>query len=130
MIVIRHVTKRFGAATALDGVTASIEQGEFTVLLGANGSGKTTLLRCLAGLLTFDGTITIGGRDVTRDGKAARRLIGYVPQRPSFPPDLTCGEVVDLFAQLRGLPNGDESWLGRVGLQAHAGAAVRTLSGG
>jgi ABC-type multidrug transport system ATPase subunit len=130
VIAIRNLTKRFGAIAALEGITASVERGEFTVLLGSNGAGKTTLLRCLAGLLAFEGTVTIGGCDVASEGKAARRFIGYVPQRPSFPPDLTCAEALDLFARLRGLPRGDASWLARVGLDAHAGAAVRTLSGG
>ncbi|HET8679342.1 MAG TPA: ABC transporter ATP-binding protein [bacterium] len=130
MIAIRDLRKRFGAITALDGITASITRGEFAVLLGSNGAGKTTLLRCLMGLLAFEGTIEIGGCDVVRDGKGARRLIGYVPQRPSFPQDLNCDEVLSLFALLRGLPSGDASWLARVGLQAHASTAVRTLSGG
>ncbi len=130
MIAIRDLTKRFGATTALDRVTATIEPGAFAVLLGSNGAGKTTLLRCLAGLLAFEGAATVGGHDVLNDGKAARRLIGYVPQRPSFPPDLTCLEVLDLFARLRGLRRGDAEWLTRVGLEAQTDAAVRTLSGG
>lgn len=130
MIAIRDLCKRFGTTTVLDGITASIEEGEFALLLGSNGAGKTTLLRCLLGLLRFEGAITIGGRDVTRDGRAARRLIGYVPQRPSFPPDLTCGEVLDLFARLRGLRRGDADWLARVGLSPHVDAAVHVLSGG
>jgi ABC-type multidrug transport system ATPase subunit len=117
MIVIRDLTKRFGPTTALDRVTATIEPGAFAVLLGSNGAGKTTLLRCLAGLLTFEGAATIGGHDVLNNGKAARRLIGYVPQRPSFPPDLTCLEALDLFARLRGLRRGDAAWLTRVGLE-------------
>jgi ABC-type multidrug transport system ATPase subunit len=130
MIEIRRLTKRFGAMTALDTVTASIEPGEFAVLLGSNGAGKTTLLRCLAGLLAFEGAAAVGGHDVLSDGKAARRLIGYVPQRPSFPSELSCLETLDLFARLRDLPRGDPAWLARVGLEAQAGDAVRTLSGG
>jgi ABC-type multidrug transport system ATPase subunit len=130
MIELRRLTKRFGALAALDAVTATIARGEFVVLLGSNGAGKTTLLRCLAGLLAFEGEAAVGGCDVVREGKAARRLIGYVPQRPAFPPELTCLEVLDLFARLRGLPRGDPAWLARVGLEAQAGDAVRTLSGG
>jgi len=130
VIAIRDLTKRFGATTALDRVTTTIEPGAFAVLLGSNGAGKTTLLRCLAGLLAFEGAATVGGHDVLNDGKAARRLIGYVPQRPSFPPDLTCMDVLDLFARLRGLRRGDAAWLAHVGLDAQIHAAVRTLSGG
>jgi ABC-type multidrug transport system ATPase subunit len=130
MIVIRHVRKRFGAFLALDGVSTRIAEGAFVLLLGANGAGKTTLLRCILGLCGFDGTITVGGWDVATQGCRARALVGYVPQRPSLPPDLTCGEVLDLFARLRGRRHGDRAWLARVGLAAIEAAAVRTLSGG
>lgn len=130
MIAVRDLVKQFGPIPALDRISLSIEPGEFIILLGPNGAGKTTLLRCLAGLLAFQGVITVGGHDVASDGPAARRLIGYVPQRPVFPPDLTCTEVLDLFARLRGLPRGDASWLARVGLEPQAAVAVRTLSGG
>jgi len=56
--------------------------------------------------------------------------VGYVPQRPALPPDLTCLDVLDLFARLRGMRAGDPAWLERVGLVAAASARVRTLSGG
>jgi ABC-type multidrug transport system ATPase subunit len=130
VIAIRDLRKRFGRVTVLDGITTRIEPGAFAVLLGANGAGKTTLLRCLMGLLTFDGHAAIGGCDVARDGRAARRLIGYVPQRPALPAELSCAEVLDLFARLRGARAGDPAWLARVGLQDARNTAVSALSGG
>ncbi len=130
MIEIVDLRKRFGATLALDGVTASVGRGEFVVLLDPNGAGKTTLLRCVLGLLTFEGTVRIGGVDVARWGRAARRVVGYVPQRPAFPPDLTCAQVLDLFARLRGQRGGDAAWLARVGLDDQARTPVRALSGG
>lgn len=130
MIEIRDLRKRFGSVTVLDGITTSIPAGEFVLLLGANGAGKTTFLRCLLGLHRYEGTITIGGLDVIREGGPARAQIGYVPQRPALPPDLTCAEVLHLFARLRGLPHADLTWLERVGLQESADAPARTLSGG
>jgi ABC-type multidrug transport system ATPase subunit len=130
VIEIRGLRKQFGHLPVLEGITASIEQGEFAVLLGSNGAGKTTLLRCVLGLLAYEGSVTVGGCDVARDGRAARRLIGYVPQRPALPSEATCSEVLDLFARLRGLARGDASWLARVGLDAQGGVAVGTLSGG
>ncbi|MDR7522875.1 MAG: ABC transporter ATP-binding protein [Armatimonadota bacterium] len=130
MIALRDVRKRFGSVAALDGITAEVPQGAFVLLLGSNGAGKTTLLRCILGLLRFDGTITVGGHDVARDGRRARALLGYVPQRPALPADLTCTEVLDLFARLRGRTRGDGAVLGRVGLEEAARAPVRTLSGG
>jgi ABC-2 type transport system ATP-binding protein len=130
VIAIRNVRKRFGPFVALEGVSAEVAEGAFTLLLGGNGAGKTTLLRCILGLHGFEGVISVGGRDVATQGRAARALLGYVPQRPSLPPDLTCSEVLDLFARLRGRSRGERAWLERVGLAASEAAAVRTLSGG
>lgn len=129
MIAIRGLSKRFGKVAAIDGITTEIAVGEFALLLGSNGAGKTTLLRCILGMHRYEGTITVGGHDAATDGRAARSLIGYVPQRPALPADLTCAEVMDLFARLRGR-RGDPVWLTRVGLEASAGAPVRILSGG
>ncbi len=130
MISIRGVSKRFGKVAAIDGITTEIADGEFALLLGSNGAGKTTLLRCILGMHRFEGTISVGGHDAAADGRAARALVGYVPQRPALPSDLTCTEVIDLFARLRGRRHGDPAWLARVGLEASAGAPVRALSGG
>ena len=74
------VVKRFGRVAAVDRVTLSIRPAETVVLWGPNGAGKTTLLRCVLGVIPFDGTLTVCGHDVRRNGKAARRLVGYVPQ--------------------------------------------------
>ncbi len=130
MIAIRGLRKRFGAFVALDDISADITAGGFTLLLGSNGAGKTTLLRCVLGLCGFSGVVTVGGKDVAAAGRHARSLIGYVPQRPALPGDLTSVEVLDLFARLRGLARGDAAGLERVGLEDRAGALVRTLSGG
>lgn len=130
MISVRGLRKRFGASMALDGISTDVAEGEFTLLLGPNGAGKTTLLRCILGLYGFEGTIAVGGRNVAREGRAARALMGYVPQRPALPADLTCAEVMDLFGRLRGRRRGDPAWLARVGLDGSAGARVGTLSGG
>jgi ABC-type multidrug transport system ATPase subunit len=130
MITIRDLRKHFGAFVALDGISTEVAGGAFVLLLGSNGAGKTTLLRCLLGLCRFDGMVHVGGRDVVTDGAGARALIGYVPQRPVLPPDATCAEAMDLFAQLRGRRRGDAAWLTRVGLADSASARVRTLSGG
>jgi ABC-type multidrug transport system ATPase subunit len=130
MIAIRGLRKRFGGFVALDGISADIAGGAFALVLGSNGAGKTTLLRCILGLSGFSGAVTVGGRDVAAAGRHARSLIGYVPQRPALPGDLTCAEVMDLFARLRGLARGDAAGLDRVGLDGRAGALVRTLSGG
>src|SRR3974377_1098640 len=83
------VSKRFGAVEAVCGLSLSIADGEFVVLLGPTGAGKTTTLRLLAGLERPDaGRVVIRGRDVTRD-VPAQRDVAFVFQQYSLYPHLT-----------------------------------------
>jgi ABC-2 type transport system ATP-binding protein len=131
MISIENVTKRFGRATAVDAVSLDIPAGDSVALWGANGAGKTTLIRCVLGLLRFKGRLSVGGRDVRRDGKRARMMIGYVPQELGFYDDLGVGEAVRFFARLKsvGVRSTDDV-LRPVGLAGHDRKRIRELSGG
>jgi ABC-2 type transport system ATP-binding protein len=92
---LRDVTKRFGAAPALDGVRLAVADGEVLALLGPNGAGKSTALSLLLGLRRPDaGTVRLYGRDPR--APAARRRVGVALQEPAFPPTLRVCEVVDL----------------------------------
>lgn len=131
MITARRVTKRFGHATAVDDVSFEMKPGEALALWGSNGAGKTTLIRCLLGVSRFRGTASIGGVDVRRRGRAARALVGYVPQELAFHDDARVGSSMLFFAHLR-MANSAEAAkaLGAVGLAGHERKRLRDLSGG
>jgi osmoprotectant transport system ATP-binding protein len=99
-----HVTKRFGAAIALDDVTISIPTGACVVLVGESGSGKTTLLRCFNRLVDPDvGTVRADGVNVaTADPVQLRRRIGYVPQDGGLLPHWRVLRNVELVLRLNG----------------------------
>ena len=84
-----HVTKRWGATTALSGATFEIGPG-VTGLLGANGAGKTTLLGLMLGLHRPDGGhIEVLGLDPWTLGPSVRARVGYAPEHDALPPDVT-----------------------------------------
>lgn len=95
------LTKRYRSGRGLLDVSFALPPGAIVSLGGPNGSGKSTLLRCLAGLATYRGEVRLLGRPLTRD-PGIRALIGYLPQAVAFPLEASVGEVIDLFAGLRG----------------------------
>jgi osmoprotectant transport system ATP-binding protein len=102
-----HVTKRFGALTALDGVSIRVLQGECVALIGESGSGKTTLLRCFNRLVVPDtGRVLVDGKDVLQlDSISLRRNVGYVPQDGGLLPHWRVGRNVELVPRLRRMPD-------------------------
>ena len=132
MISVANITKRFGSLTAVDDLSFSVHAGEAVALWGANGAGKTTALRCLLGLLPFEGRVSIAGIDVQNQGKAARGLMGFVPQELNFHDDLTVAETLTLYARLKKVPTGYDFMplLNRLDLEPHIYKPVHDLSGG
>jgi osmoprotectant transport system ATP-binding protein len=106
VLVLREVTKRFGATLALDAVSIEVRPGDTHVLLGSSGSGKSTVLRLILGLTTPDaGTVLVDGQPVaaaTRDGLVAR--MGYVVQDGGLYPHLTCFDNAALAAEAQRWP--------------------------
>ncbi len=130
MIIAKNLTKRYGKITALNNVSFTIEAGEAVALWGANGAGKTTTLRCLLGVQGFEGELTVNGINVSRNGKAARAAIGYVPQEAAFY-DMTVLETLRFYARLKKTdPQRVNDVLEQVQLTAHGSKRVNMLSGG
>jgi ABC-2 type transport system ATP-binding protein len=110
VVVIDSLSHTFARAhgappqVALDGVSAAIEPGTITGLVGPDAAGKTTLLRLIAGLLRpAGGHISVFGHDMATDAALAHPSIGYMPQRFGLYEDLSVAENLDLFADLHAM---------------------------
>ncbi|MFD1144381.1 ABC transporter ATP-binding protein [Larkinella insperata] len=102
-ILIENVSKSYGGVPAVADVSLAIRPGELFGLIGPDGAGKTTLFKILVTLLLPDqGRATVVGRDVVRDYKALRQLVGYMPGRFSLYPDLSVQENLAFFATVFG----------------------------
>lgn len=93
MLNLQHVTKRYGKTLANDDISFHIDPGEIAILLGPNGAGKSTIIKCIAGLLRFQGTITIGGHD--NKSREAKSLLAYIPETPAVYDLLTISEHLE-----------------------------------
>src|SRR5260370_3542861 len=104
VILAEGVCERYRSLIAVDHLDLSVHRGEVFCLFGPNGSGKTTFLRMLAGYISPSaGRITVAGHDVVRDGLAARRKIGYVPESVPLYGHMRVDEFLRFMAQLRGV---------------------------
>lgn len=134
MIEVENLSKRYGDFTALDNVSFSARKGEIVGLLGPNGAGKTTTMRILTGFMPpSDGTARIAGADVVTQSMAARRAVGYLPERVPVYPDMTAVEFVTFWAQLRGVKRARQAAdaaLRRVHLNDQRDTLIRQLSKG
>ena len=97
------LTKKFGLLTALDSINLQVNQGEVFGFIGPNGAGKTTAIRILLGILRpTSGLAQVFGQDAWAHAVSIHRRIAYVPGDVNLWPNLTGGEVIDLFVNLRG----------------------------
>ena len=131
---IQKLDKNFGEVKALKSVSLKIETGQIFGLLGANGAGKTTLIRLLIGSTKpSSGHLTISGFDPTKEKRAIRKLIGYMPQSPALYEDLTPRENIHFFCQAHRIENISQrvdAVIAFVGLSERAHDPVYKFSGG
>ena len=107
MLTISHVTKKYGKTAANRDISFSVGDGQIAVLLGPNGAGKSTMIKCIAGLLRYEGEITLDGHP--NKSPEAKKLLGYVPEMPAIYDLLTVNEHMELMARAYRLENWEAS---------------------
>ena len=104
LLVLRGLVKRFGNFTAVDGISLNVPAGEVLGFLGPNGAGKSTTMKMAAGFLEPDaGSAEIAGFDIARDPKAAKRVLGYLPEGAPAYGEMKVGAFLKFCAEVRGL---------------------------
>ena len=102
MIEVKHVTKKYGKAVAVEDISFSIKEGEIVGLLGPNGAGKSTTMNMLTGFIEqTEGEIIIDGYDMLKKPKKAKKEIGYMPEGVPLYTDLTVREFVQYMAEIK-----------------------------
>jgi len=103
LIELEKLSKRYGAITALERVTASID-GRIIGLLGPNGAGKSTLLKALLGLIPYEGRARVLGLEAAVQGAEIRDRVGYMPEQEAFLAGMSAVELCTYAGELSGLP--------------------------
>ena len=104
MLVVKEISKSFGAIKALENINFCLRKGEVAALLGPNGAGKTTLLRLLTGYYRPDrGNINICGFDVNQQRLDALKHLAYVPESGVLYPEMSVYEYLKFMAVIQGM---------------------------
>ena len=136
MIEVEQLRKQYGDLTAVHDVSFTVRAGEIFGLLGPNGAGKTTTIGCISTLLApTSGRIRVMGYDVVKDGIAARRSMGVVPQEIALYDDLSAEENLSYWGGAQGLRGGPlreriREVLDLTGLRDRAREPIKRYSGG
>jgi ABC-2 type transport system ATP-binding protein len=135
ILSIQGLSKTYaGGREALKRVDLEIEKGEIFALLGPNGAGKTTLINIVCGIVTpTQGRVTVGGHDILADSRAARSMIGLVPQELAMTPFESVMATVNFSRGLWGKPSHNEflqKTLSSLALWDRRDSKLVTLSGG
>ncbi|HEX2925927.1 MAG TPA: ABC transporter ATP-binding protein [Ruminiclostridium sp.] len=109
MIAINNLTKSYKKFKAVDGISLTAEPNEITILLGPNGAGKSTTIKSIAGLLKFEGEISIWGN--SNKSVDAKKIFGYIPETPALYDLLTPMEHAEFIAKAYKLEDGWENKL-------------------
>ena len=103
VIKVRGLTKKFGKQTILSNIDLDLEKGQVRAFLGPNGAGKTTTIRVLLGIIkATSGSVKVFDKDAWHDAVELHKKIAFVPGDVNLWPNLTGGEVIDLFTSFQG----------------------------
>ncbi len=136
MIDVKHLTKRYGAHTAVDDLTFTIEKGVVYGLLGPNGAGKSTTMNIITGCLgASEGEVSIDGHNVMDEPMKTKRLVGYLPEQPPLYQDMTPDEYLRFVLGAKGVKRRDwpaqlESVIEKTQIQDVRHRLIRNLSKG
>ena len=130
-VALSGLVKRYGSATAVDGLTLTAAAGEVTAILGPNGAGKTTTVEICEGYRAADdGTVRVLGLDPVADATRLKPRVGVMLQAGGIPPAVPAGEYLRTLSRFHVKPH-DTAWLlDMVGLTSHAKTPYKRLSGG
>lgn len=129
MIIVSQIEKSYDSLEVLRGLNIDLEKGSVTALLGANGAGKSTLIKSMLGLVHPDaGEILFDEKILSKE---IRHDIGYMPQNPNFPENMSVEEIINLITSIRGNKRGiDMSLFHALHLNDERKKKFKHLSGG
>jgi ABC-2 type transport system ATP-binding protein len=130
-VTVRDLAKRFGATTALAGMTWTAQRGQVTAVLGPNGAGKTTTIECAEGLQRPDaGEVRVLGADPWQAGPDHRASVGVMLQDGGLPNGSTAVRLLHHLAAFHDSPADVDTLMDRLGIGDFCNTTVRRLSGG
>lgn len=133
---IQNLRKEYGSAVAVNGISFSVQPGEFFGFLGPNGAGKTTTIHCITGVANItSGSIHVYGYDVVSNYREARKQVGLAPQEFNVDIFARVWDIIDYVGGFYGMRKKErkeriEELLEKFDLKEHAKKEFRMLSGG
>lgn len=105
MIDALHLSKKYGERTVVSDLSLHVETGDVLGFIGPNGAGKTTTMKMLGGIMPpYHGIVTIDGVDIVKSPRAAKKVIGFLPENAPLPTLMTVSSFLEYVAMLRGFP--------------------------
>ncbi|MEA4920066.1 MAG: ABC transporter ATP-binding protein [Clostridiaceae bacterium] len=136
MVEIKSLTKSYNGHNAVDDLTITVEEGQIYGFLGPNGAGKSTTMNIMTGCLAAtSGSVKIGGFDILKQPKEAKKCIGYLPEQPPLYLDMTPREYLRFACGLKGIKGADiEKEIAKVAgmtqIEDHLDRLIKHLSKG